>query len=75
MATTKVARFGPGAWGAIVKKAFWGNPRILAGRPEIIVSTGVPDCAAKVGTLCWDAGNENAYICTVASGTWVKINA
>ena len=75
MATTKVAGHSPGAWGAIVRKAFTGNLKIKAGRPEIIVSTGVPDCAAKVGTLCWDATNEDAYICTVATGTWVKINA
>jgi len=75
MATTRKATYGPGTWGVIVKKAFPGNSRIKTGRPEIIVSTAAPDCAAKVGTLCWDASNENAYICTVASGTWVKINA
>jgi hypothetical protein len=66
---------GPLVWGAIVAKAFRGNRRITAGKPRTIVSAAAPDCAAKVGVLCWDKTNSNAYICTVASGTWVKINA
>jgi hypothetical protein len=74
MATIRTTH-SPGTWGQIVKKAFPGNSRIKAGRPELFVSTAAPDCAAKVGTLCWDEGNSNAYICTVATGTWVKINA
>lgn len=73
MATTR--SMGPTAWGAIVNKAFHGNKRIKGGRPEVFVSTDVPDCAANVGTLCWDKTNSDAYICTVATGTWVKINA
>lgn len=64
-----------GTWGAIVKKAFSGNQRIKAGRPRLIVSTGAPSGAQPVGTLCWDKTNSDAYICTVATGTWVKINA
>lgn len=62
-------------WQPIVDKAFSGNPRIRTGRPEVVVKAGVPTEAAKVGTLCWDSTNSNAYICTVAAGTWVKINA
>ncbi len=64
-------------WGAIVQKAFKGNQRIRTGRPRIIVkaTTGAPSSAAEVGTLCWNAFDGNAYICTVAAGTWVKINA
>jgi hypothetical protein len=62
---------------AIVDKAFYGNPRIKAGRPECIIktTTGAPSSAAKVGTLCWNSYDEDAYICTVATGTWVQINA
>jgi hypothetical protein len=67
---------GPiGPWEQIVKKAFVGNQRIKAGRPRVIISADVPDCPAKVGTLCWDKTHKDAYICTVASGTWVEINA
>lgn len=73
MATTR-SQHGVGPWGAIVNKAFPGNKKIKGGRPKIIVSAAAPDCAALVGTLCWDKTNTNAYICTVATGTWVKIN-
>ena len=68
---------GATAWQAILKKAFKGNQRIKGGKPRIIVkgNTGAPVVAAKVGTLCWNVYDGNAYICTVASGTWVKINA
>lgn len=73
MATTRVST---DAWTSIVNKAFAGNKRIKTGKPRVITSLlGVPDCAATVGTLCWDEANSNAYICTVATGTWVKINA
>ena len=66
-----------GGWEAIVAKAFSGNQRIRGGKPRVIVKsvTGAPDMAAKVGTLCWNSYDTNAYICTVAAGTWVKINA
>lgn len=66
-----------GTWGTIVNKAFYGNKKIKGGRPECIVKkdTGAPSSVAQVGTLCWNSYDENAYICTVASGTWVKINA
>jgi len=75
MATTTAAHGSLGVWKAIIKKAFPGNKRIKVGKPRIIVSSsGVPDIASKVGTLCWDAVNSNAYICTQAAGTWVKIN-
>lgn len=63
------------AWNEIVQKAFVGNKGVKIGNPNCVVSAGVPDEAAKVGTLCWDSTNSDAYICTVASGTWVKINA
>ncbi len=62
-------------WSNIVNKAFPDNRGITKGRPQCVVSAGVPNVAAKVGTLCWDSTNSNAYICTVAAGTWVKINA
>lgn len=63
------------SWQAILKKAFTGNQRIKSGKPRITVTTAAPTHAAKVGTLNWDKTNGNAYICTVASGTWVQINA
>ncbi len=66
---------GPTAFQIIVKKAFAGNTGIKIGKPEVEASTGAPSHAAKVGTLCWDKTNADAYICTVATGTWVKINA
>ena len=74
MATVR-SQHGVGPWGQIVEKAFKGNQRIKTGRPRIIVSAAAPDCASPVGGLCWDKTNKNAYICTVAAGTWVKINA
>jgi len=42
---------------------------------HIQVHDDAPDYAAKVGTLCWDVTNSNAYICKDAAGTWVKLNA
>lgn len=67
---------GVGVRLAITRKAFSGNLAALW-RPDIIVktTTGAPNTAAKVGTLCWNKVDTDAYICTVASGTWVKINA
>ena len=62
-------------WGTLVNKAFPGNARIKAGRPKIIISAGASSGAAPVGTLGWDTTNKEAYICTLAAGTWVKINA
>jgi hypothetical protein len=65
-----------GAWSNIVKEAFQSNKNIQVGRPDCVVNAGAPTgTAAKVGTLCWDKTGGDAYICTVATGTWVKINA
>lgn len=39
-------------------------------------SAGVPGGTAMAkGDLCWDYTNSDAYICTVAATTVVKINA
>lgn len=59
---------------SIETKAFAGR-RALGTDVLLTMSEGVPNFATKVGTLCWDVTNGNAYICTVATGTWVKINA
>lgn len=82
MATVRSAGHQPGVWKALIMKAFPGNKSIKNGKPKIIISDGAPDCASPVGTLCWYTKgkgtsmiNGDAYICTVASGTWVKINA
>jgi hypothetical protein len=65
-----------GAWNNIVKKAFTFNKKIRNGRPGCVTCDGAPTgFEAAVGTLCWDEHNSNAYICTVKTGTWVKINA
>jgi hypothetical protein len=69
---------GTGVWKQIVEKAFQHNGGILHGNPDVVTNAGSPDTASKVaaiGTLCWDTTNSDAYICTVAAGTWVKINA
>jgi len=73
MATAETSK--KSVWKVIVDKAFKGNAGIKIGRPDCLISAGVPNTAAKVGSLCWDSTNSNAYICTVAAGTWVKINA
>lgn len=59
---------------AISPKAKYGK---LIGK-KVVMKAGIPSGAgdaAPVGTICWDSTNSNAYICTVATGTWVKINA
>lgn len=68
---------GPTAWSAIINKAFTYNKKIKSGRPKVLVYSATPNAAvtASVGTLCWDVGGEDAYICTAAPSTWVKINA
>jgi len=63
-------------WSQIVDKAFQHNKGILHGNPKTITNAGDPaSTASKVGMLCYDTTNDDAYICTVATGTWVKINA
>lgn len=59
----------------IEDKAFAGKLGAL-GNVNIIKksTTGAPTSAAPVGTLCWNVYDGDAYICTVATGTWVKIN-
>lgn len=61
---------------AIENKAFAGRRGVLGAVPIIKkTTTGAPSSAALVGTLCWNTYDSDAYICTVAAGTWVKINA
>jgi hypothetical protein len=66
-------------WQAIVNKAFYGNKRIQTGAPHCVECDGAANSTlitvSKVGELAWDYTNEDAYICTVANTTWVKINA
>jgi len=66
-------------WQAIVDKAFTGNKRVKTGRPHCVACDGAANStlitASEVGTLAWDYTNLDAYICTVADTTWVKINA
>jgi len=64
-------------WDTIVDKAFPNNRGIAKGTPNCIIYTATPNAAvtAKVGTLCWDKTNEDAYINTDGSTAWTKINA
>lgn len=61
----------------IEKKAFSGRHGTLGRSAQCIkkTTTGAPTSAAPVGTFCWNSFDGDAYICTVATGTWVKINA
>ena len=75
MGSSQVTQFSlAGVRNAIVKKAFNGHANIWK---NIIVTTASPNGTATgaVGWLCWDETNEDAYICTAAASTWVKINA
>jgi len=67
----------PDPFESIVKKAFTGNQRIKTGRPRCVVktTTGAPSSAAKEGTLLLNSFALVTSICTVAAGTWVKINS
>lgn len=43
---------------------------------DVKATTGAPGARnGKVGTLCWNTYDGDAYICTVADTTWVKLNA
>jgi hypothetical protein len=61
----------------INKKAFPSGVNRLVGR-DVVIYTATPNAAVtgrRVGQLCWDKTNSNAYICTALPSTWVKINA
>jgi len=60
---------------AIIKKAFEGRPNIFA---NVLVCTASPNgtmTSGLVGTLAYDETNDDCYINTDTSTTWVKINA
>lgn len=42
---------------------------------RIKTTTGAPSDASPVGTLLYNSYDDDCYVCTVAAGTWVKINA
>ena len=64
-------------WSTIVHKAFYDNQGVERGNPNCIENDGSPNgsVTAKLGTLCWDYTNSDAYINTDGSTTWVQINA
>lgn len=65
-----------GAWQKMCKVTFAGNQGIMRGKPNLVVTNGAPSTiTAPVGTLAWDVTNSDGYVCTVASTTWVKMNA
>lgn len=66
---------GGGAKRGILDKL--ASDRRLADFEEIpcVTKAGVPTEAAAVPTFCHDTTSDDVYICTVAAGTWVKINA
>jgi hypothetical protein len=59
----------------IVEKITGDRHANLKRRCIVWGTTGAPTQAAPLGTLCWNAVDGDAYICTVISGTWVKLNA
>ncbi len=66
------------AWKEIVEKAFPENKGVMRGKPDVLTHTATPNAAitaGKVGTLCWDINNGNAYIKTANPSTWIVINA
>jgi len=45
-------------------------------RPAFTTKASVPNGEdAPLGTLVWDSTNSDGYICTVITGTYVKMNA
>ena len=62
--------------GQIINKAFGGRRNIWS---NLIVktTTGAPSGAlgTQVGILCYNSYDDDCYICTVLSTTWVKINS
>jgi len=61
----------------IEKQVFAGRTGSLGNVNIIVKSTqNAPTAASKVGTFCvyTYGGAKDVYICTVASGTWVKIS-
>ena len=58
---------------AVIEKAFGGYEDPLS---KCIKGAGVPSSNAKrIGIIYYDTTNDNCYIATDTSGTWVKINA
>lgn len=51
------------------------STRVYSKHVILKTTTGAPASANKVGALCWNSFDGDAYICTVVTGTWVKINA
>ena len=56
----------------VIEKVFGGRRSPLR---HIEKGAGVPShAAARLGQIYWDTTSSDAYICTVKTGTWVKIN-
>ena len=52
----------------------WSHPESMPILHKI--TTGAPAIAAPcIGCFCYNDYDDDYYICTVISGTWVKINA
>ena len=74
MATEVVAGSGQQALQKIYVKTEMKSENNMIRR--MFQSAGAPGgTAMAVGDLCWDYTNEDAYICTVAGTTVVKLNA
>jgi len=60
---------------AIVTKAFGGRANVFS---RVFVTTASPNSTVTsgfIGTLAYDETNDDCYINTDTSTTWVKINA
>jgi len=58
------------------KKAFPSGLNRIVGRDiRVKTTTGAPSTAAPVGTIVWNSYDLMGYICTVSSGTYVKLHA
>lgn len=74
MATEVKAGSGPAAMEKIFIKTGMKSHNKM--KLNVFQSAGVPGGSAMgKGDLCWDYTNSDAYICTVAATTVVKINA
>ena len=71
MATTST---GNHVYNKIVAKITGDNRADLRRRCIVWDTTGAPSQAAPLGTLCWNSVDSEAYICSVISGTYIKLH-
>lgn len=60
---------------AIIKKAFEGKTDIFDRIYAVTASPNGTLTSGFIGALAYDVSNDDAYIATTKTTTWVKINA